>query len=242
VLGSRLVALDQSPDSRLVQAYAELISLAVHEFRTPASVMAGYLRMLQVGTTPALDAKQQKMVDEAAKSCARMVALFDELSDIGKLDDGRLSLATDTVDLFQLVDEVAGATSEAADRGVRLEVRGDHGPAWLRGDARRLRASLDAVYRAVLREQPTRVLVVVDRRLTRSGGRHARLVVAREQDIEIASAESPTELDEKRGGLGLALPLARRIIARHGGAIWSPLGYASEAGKKSAIAIQLPIS
>jgi two-component system, NarL family, sensor histidine kinase EvgS len=236
------VAVDPPPDPRLVQAYAELISLAVHELRTPASVMAGYLRMLQLASTPPLDAKQLKMVDEAARSCARMVALFDELSDIGKIDDGRLTLSAETIDLFQVVDDVAGDTREAADRGVRLEVRGDPGPAWLRGDARRLRASLGAFCRAVLREQPTEVVVVIDRRLTRQAGKHARIVIAREQDVEIAAAEPLGVLDEKRGGMGLALPLARRVIAGHGGAVWSPLGYSSEAGKKSAIALQLPLS
>ena len=32
----------------------------------------------------------------------------------------------------------------------------------------------------------------------------------------------PGAFDEKRGGLGLALPLARRVIEGHGGRIWSP--------------------
>jgi two-component system sensor histidine kinase EvgS len=242
VLVSARVALDQPSDSRLTQAYAELISLAVHELRTPASVMAGYLRMLQLATTPPLDARQQKMVDEASKSCSRMVALFDELSDIGKLDDGRLTLATDTVDLFQLVDDVVGDTHEASDRGVRLEIRGDQGSAWLRGDARRLRTSLGAFCRAVLREQPIEVVVVLDRRVVRNAGPYARLVIAREQDVEIVAAEAKGAFDEKRGGMGLSLPLARRIIARHGGEVWSPLAYATESGKKSAIALELPLT
>ncbi len=242
MLGSARVAVDPPSDPRLAQAYSELISLAVHELRTPASVMAGYLRMLQLATTPPLDLKQQKMIDEAAKSCTRMVAMFDELSDIGKLDDGRLSLSSDTVDLFQIVDEVSGIAHEAVDRGVRIEVRGDQGPAWLRGDAKRLRTSLGAFCRAVAREQPTEVVLVIDRRLIRKAGPHARLVIARDQDVEIAAAEPVGTLDEKRGGMGLALPLARRIIARHGGSAWSPLAYASESGKKSAIAVQLPLS
>jgi signal transduction histidine kinase len=182
------------------------------------------------------------MVDEAARSCARMVTLFDELSDIGKLDDGRLVLSSEPVDLFQLVDEVVADTHEASERGVRLEIRGDQGPAWLRGDVRRLRASLDACCRAVLREQPTEVVVVLDRRLVRSAGPQARVVIAREPDIEIAADEKPGVFDDKRGGMGLSLPLARRIIARHGGTVWSPLAYASESGKKSAIALMLPLS
>ena len=54
--------------------YARLLSLAVHELRTPASVVGGYLRMLTTFSDPPLDEKQQKMVDEAGKSCASVDA------------------------------------------------------------------------------------------------------------------------------------------------------------------------
>ena len=42
---------------------------------TPATVVGGYLRMLQKDADPPLGERQQKMVDEAAKSNARIVAL-----------------------------------------------------------------------------------------------------------------------------------------------------------------------
>ena len=67
--------------------YPELLSLAVHEFRTPASVVGGYLRMLQRDSESFTD-RQRKMIDEAEKSCARLVALIAELSDVSKLDAG----------------------------------------------------------------------------------------------------------------------------------------------------------
>src|SRR2546426_7206730 len=57
-------------------AYPQLLSLAVHEFRTPASVVGGYLRMLQRDGETALTERQRKMVDEAEKSCGRLVALI----------------------------------------------------------------------------------------------------------------------------------------------------------------------
>src|SRR5437899_3493487 len=69
-------------------AYARLLSLAVHELRTPASVVGGYLRMLQRDTDSALTDRQRKMVDEAEKSCARMVALIAEMSEVSKSDAG----------------------------------------------------------------------------------------------------------------------------------------------------------
>src|SRR5262245_44924295 len=136
--------------SPTVEHYPQLISLAVHEFRTPASVVGGYLRMVQRDTDHPLSERQRRMIEEAEKSCARLVALIAELSDVGKLDAGLLPFSIQTLDLFALVDDVAAHVHEARDRDVRLEVRGDGNPARLAGDAARLRSAFDAVFRAIL--------------------------------------------------------------------------------------------
>ena len=44
---------DNSVTSSASATYPQLLSLAVHEFRTPASVVSGYLRMLQRDGDPA---------------------------------------------------------------------------------------------------------------------------------------------------------------------------------------------
>src|SRR6266852_9330543 len=130
----------------------QLLSLAVHEFRTPASVVGGYLRMLQRDTDPPLSERQRRMIDEAEKSCARLVAIVAELSDIGKLDGGAISLGQQPLDLLSLIGEVAELVHEAKDREVRLEVRGSNIGAPMTGDPTRLRAAFDAIFRAILRE------------------------------------------------------------------------------------------
>src|SRR5689334_17456762 len=109
------------------ERYPELLSLAVHELRTPASVVGGYLRMILRDGSQPLGERHRKMIEEAEKSCARLVALIAELSDVGKLDAGLLALQQQPVDAFALVAEVAEHVHEASDREVRLEVRGDAG-------------------------------------------------------------------------------------------------------------------
>ena len=47
--------------------------------------------------------------------------------------------------------------------------------------------------------------------------------------------------DDKRGGHGLSLPIARRVIERHGGTVWSPPGDKGELGNRAAAVIELPI-
>ncbi len=65
-----------------------LLSLAVHEFRTPVTVVAGYLRMLLREQGGPLTDKQRKMLEEADRSCTRLGALVAEMSDLGKLESG----------------------------------------------------------------------------------------------------------------------------------------------------------
>jgi signal transduction histidine kinase len=205
------------------KSYSKLLSLAVHELRTPASVVGGYLRMLQRDNDPGLNERQRKMVEEAEKSCARLVAIVNELSEIGKLDGGLLGLSRQPLDVFTLVHEVAELVHEAKDREVHLQVRGDDHGASTSGDAPRLRAAFDAIFRAILREKPGPSTVIADRRfVARDGRTSAVVIISEEATVQDAYDREPAPFDEKRGGLGLILPLARRVIEGHDGRLWSP--------------------
>jgi hypothetical protein len=53
-----------------------------------------------------------------------------------------------------------------------------------------------------------------------------------------AGRTAPPPFDEWRGGLGLALPVGRRVIERQGGALWSAAGDRPRSGS----AFRLPLS
>jgi signal transduction histidine kinase len=219
----------------------QLVSLAVHEFRTPASVVGGYLRMLQRDSEPPLSERQRRMVDEAEKSCARLVSIVSELSELGKLEAGQIAMARQPLDLFSLVGEVAELVHDGKDREVHLEVRGSSSGAPIAGDGPRLRAAFAAIFRAILREKPGPATVVADRRIvTRDGANAATVIVSEHSSVQQAYEREAGPFDDRRGGLGLALPLARRVIEGHGGRIWSPAG--DDTLSRGSAIVSLPIT
>jgi signal transduction histidine kinase len=226
------------------EEYAELLSLAVHEFRTPASVVGGYLRMLLRDTDEPLSDRHRRMVTEAEKSCARLVELVAELSEVAKLDRGTVMLNEECFDLFHVLEEVAANVQESKDRGVHLHIRGEASGAPIKGDLTRILFAFTSFFRAVLREQPAgRSVIAERRRVQKPGTGSAVVVIAPESDAMQAYESTPAAFIEKRGGLGLALPLARRVIERHGGRVWSPeVGHTVEGSTASgAIIVSLPL-
>src|SRR5258706_9863570 len=146
MLGSTLMSSSsRATASGRVENYPQLLSLAVHELRTPCSVVAGYLRLLlREGGDPVTE-QQRKMITEAEKSCARFISLIAELSDISKLDSGTVALAGKPLDVFSLAAEVAEHVHETGDYEMRLEVRGEAAGAPATGDAARLQAAFQAI-------------------------------------------------------------------------------------------------
>src|SRR4051794_32339944 len=114
--------------------FPRVMSLAVHELRTPVTVVSGYLRMLLRDQAGPLNDKQRKMLEEAERSCSRIGALVSEMSELGKLESGTLTLTGPEFDIAALISEVASDMHEGEDRGIRLEARGTDRPVMVAGD------------------------------------------------------------------------------------------------------------
>jgi signal transduction histidine kinase len=196
--------------------------------------------MMQSGVGGTVSDAQRKMINEAEKGCGRLVELIGELSDIGKLDAELLPLAEERFDLFQLIGDVASDMHEAEDREVKLLLRGATQGAPVIGDRGRLNKAFSVLFRAVLREQPAAATVVADRRIEGNGdAARAVILIARQECVQQTYDAQKSPLDELRGGLGLGLPLARRVIERHRGQVWSP---AADGGDGAAVRAGMIVS
>lgn len=219
------------------------MSLTVHELRTPVTVVAGYLRMLLREQAGPLSEKQKKMLEEADRSCGRLGALVAEMSEFGKLEGGEIAFARQDFDLAAVAAELAKELHDGGDRGVRLEPRVSL-PAGMKeirvtGDRTRITAAVKALMQSAVRERVEPGILSV--RCSVAGERWALLAIgddAAVSDLERMALEPPDAFDEWRGGLGLALPVARRVIEKHGGAVWS----ASGSNARATAALRLPLA
>jgi signal transduction histidine kinase len=224
-------------------ALPRALSLAVHELRTPVTVVAGYLRMLLREQAGPLSEKQRKMLEEADRSCGRLGALVAEMSELGKLEGGAVAFASQDFDLGALVVELASGLQDGVDRGVQLEARTvvPNGMTEIRvtGDRARIAAAVKALMQSTVRERVDPGVVVARCSVAATGGAWGVIAIGDEAvlpDLERGPA-SPPEFDEWRGGMGLAIPVARRVIEAHGGALWACSG--SHARATSALRLPL---
>lgn len=224
-------------DEAIDPRWSRLLSLAVHEFRTPITVSSGYLRMVLRDKAGPITDQQRKLLEEAEKACGRLSALVSGMSDLSSLEEGKIQFNQTSVDLATLLDDEIAALPESPDPSIRIELEAGERPVEIAGDASRLRIALRALLVALRRE-----VVHSDRLIVRlhTRGREVRITVGEPARIDAIDAAIPSSLerfDEWRGGTGLSLAIARRILGRHGGSLYAAPGADAQERKGGAVVV-----
>lgn len=199
-----------------------LLTVVVHELRTPLNVAVGYLKMLLDPRAGPLTERQAQLAARAGESLDTMARLLSDLGAIARLDAGESLVTRRRHDLAALAASVveAFAATRQAPR-VALDARAGSCLADL--DVERLARAFRACLDAVAREASEGDALVVS--VTRFDPSTAAVTLAPSRLVSALGEGARWEpADEWRGGLGLELPLARRVIERHGGRVLSPAG------------------
>jgi K+-sensing histidine kinase KdpD len=212
---------------------SRLLSLAVHEFRSPISVVSGYLRMVLKDPTHTLDDRYRRMLEEAEKSCARLTAIVAEMSDLSALEAGTASFKKAPIDIRLVLADAIAALPPLPDRTVDVELNPGDGPAVLQGDASRLKTAVMSILHGLRREIVNDEKLVVKEWLAEGQENPVTWIAIADGEnidrVSSAQGEDLTTFDEWRGGCGLSLAVARRIINGHDGTIWSAATIAKSA-------------
>ena len=196
--------------------WPKVLSLSVHEFRTPMTVVAGYIRMLLKDRAGPLTDPQRRLLEEAEKSCARLTALLTEVSDLSNLEGGTAPFNRQAADMNRALREAVEQLPPLPDREVAVDLQLAADSAPIEADPVRLTQAFSSILKSLRRELISDAPLVVRQRPVPSG-----------YEIQIGDADTLAALDgergerelfdEWRGGSGLILPVARRVIEAHGG-------------------------
>jgi signal transduction histidine kinase len=218
----------------------QLLSLVVHEFRTPITIVAGYLRMMLRDSSNPLGDGHRRMVEEAERSCGRLAALVAELSDVSNLIADTAAFNRHDVNVFSILDEAVAQLASTTD--LPIVAGGSEERAILKGDAVRLRQAFGAMLTALRRELLPDDRLVVERQIYKSGKKRNAIIAAGNDAVVRRLIASPgrgmAAFNVWRGGAGLALVIAEQVINAHGGKFGAPQRAAST---QPGAAIILPI-
>ncbi len=121
--------------------------------------MTGYLRLLAKNTAPGLTEPERKMIDEANKSCGRLLHIAQELSELAELSGEDPVRTWLPVPIFTLCGEVVQTAADAGG-AVSFSMDDRDKAACVEGHAGRLRQALGLLISVIGRERGTTAMTV----------------------------------------------------------------------------------
>src|SRR2546421_132245 len=210
------------PQPTIDPRWAELFSVMVHDVRTPMTVVAGYVDMLLKERFGPLTDKQRHVLEEVQKSCGRVSALLKEGSDLTSIDRKMMPVPRRGGDLREMLRAAVEQLPPLADREVHVDLQTGSGDSSFPADAPRLTNAFTALIAGLRREVVLTDRLLVHERRTNDG---FEIRIGDEETLALLDGASIGDLpvfNEWRGGLGMSLAVARRILNAHGGHVAAP--------------------
>src|SRR6185312_3412885 len=224
---------------------AEFLANMSHELRTPLNAVIGFSGVMTAGIFGAMgDARYAEYAADIQRAGKHLLEIVDELLDMSKIEAGKFELNEEWIDVGA---EVASALNLVAPRaeqaGVTLALSIPDGLPPLYAGARAFRKiAVNLLGNAVkFTERGGRVTFAVG--LTATGDMTMRVS---DTGIGIAADDIPTILEpfgqvdtaltRAHGGVGLGLPLSKRLVEMHS----AHLAIASTPGRGTVITVTFP--
>jgi len=221
----------------------EFLSLASHELRTPLTSIQGYLDLLLLRAHRTSDDERLvRYATQALGQVRRLAALVRDLTDVARLQSGKLTLDLAPLDLVPLVARVV-ETARDLPPGHTIGLDAGAAPLWVHGDAGRLEQVLFNLLTNAMDHAPSET--PIDVRLRRIDGDIALDVrdygqgIAADQLPHLFSRFYQVARDDRpsQGGLGLGLFICQELVAAHGGRI----AVVSTEGEGATFMVWLPL-
>lgn len=247
-LDERAEALARAEEARRVAEEAshlkdEFLATASHELRTPLNAIVGWVHVLQSGA--AIDEAQREhavaAIDRNAKVQTRLI---EDLLDVSRMIQGRVSLTVAPVDARVVVDAaIETLRPGAAAKDVGVHVVSPIEPVPIVADATRLQQIVWNLLSNAIKYTPRGGVITVVVKTVRD---RAEITVA-DTGEGIPASFLPHMFEPfrqgasatMRSGMGLGLAIVQRLVDLHGGRITAT---SEGVGKGSEFTVSLPLA
>ncbi len=216
-----------------------------HELRSPLNAVIGFAGLMErqfVG--PIGNPVYLEYAADIQSSAQHLLSLIDDILDHAKAEEGYLELVEGTVDISEVVTFVVHTLAPRAAAATVAMTSTIAADAFVvRGDERRLKQVLLNLATNAVKFTPNDGRVVIGAKLDADG---VLLITVEDTGSGIAEADQTrifepfaqikTAQPRAAEGTGLGLPLTRRLVELHGGAI----GIDSALGRGTTMTVRLP--
>ena len=230
---------------------AEFISTASHEMRTPVASIEGYLGLALNPQTAQIDERARQFITKAHESAEHLGHLFQDLLDVSKSEDGRMSNNPKVTNIVIFIrDIVQGLKQKADEKGLRLIYKPMPDDANERFMAPEYLVNLDNDHiREIVNnlvDNAIKYTLKGEVSIDVTGDDEHVIFSVKDSGIGIPNEDIPHlfqkfyRVDNKDtheiGGTGLGLYLCRKLAEMMGGRIWVESKY----GEGSTFNVELP--
>jgi signal transduction histidine kinase len=244
LLQSRTQALARKESREIQNAKDELLALASHQLRTPATGVKQYIGILREGYAGELTEEQKMYVDKAYASNERQLTTINEMLFVARADTGHLDLSMEHFNMTKHLKEILEEHADIMHSKNQLLIEKiPQKSVFIYGDPRYIRMALENIVSNATKYTPENGTVTVG---LRSDMMTVRITVTdtgvgvSKKDMPLLFekfSRIPNELTNKVTGSGIGLYLARKILIGHKGTIT----FVSREGVGSRCEIKLPL-
>ena len=234
---------DEDPLAALRREQSEFLSTAVHEFRIPLTSIRGYSDMLAKNILGELNEQQAQFMDIIRTNVLRLDHLISDVSDVGKLNSGRLHVEP-RMDLAKNILMMSQKELEplAAECQITLVFAVPDGLPLLNVDGKRVAQALSNLVRNAVQYSPAESTVTVTAS-AEAGGLRVRVAdsgvgMTPEEMTHLGEPfwRSDHEVVRSVKGHGLGYAVASGIVALMGGTMHAESAF----GQGSTFGFTLP--
>ncbi len=239
----RIHRVERLNERKIQKSKDELLAIASHQLRTPASGVKQYIGMLLQGFIGPLTPEQEEIATKAYEANERQLEIINELLYVAKADAGQLFIDRTEVNLRELVTTcITEQSDKATAKNITVKFRGRK-PVLIAVDAQFIRMIVENLLsNAIKYSYPDSTIQVTlattATNVTVSVKDNGVGISQAEQDKlfrKFSRVENP--LSRSEGGSGLGLFLARRLAEAHGGTVQ----VTSQKDKGSTFILDLPL-